>query len=319
MSSSEPTSDSTVADPQPSLSIDNNGTISNKLETTKVAFATPGFKNDNDSDAITSPEFPEKEHALTSSIKKAFHLEHIHATGPSSFFHPTNVRMHVRWLHSEEGQQQEHTLLWRARDNRKGRNSIAVTHKSHVPLRSLLPTKAVEVGKNILTMCMTFPYYNMAFWSGWSYAFGSVLFVIDGAFSWGPTAFPRTKFAGEATYGVPLCFFFGAILYQIGATMAYLEAINDGSFQGSALKRTLEGHVEEQKAMLDEKLHTFFGHMAPHHRSSNDTDVPVVDPEAGWKEKDRHERPGSMYSTGDRRGGMDMGPAEEGEVSEYLT
>ena len=283
-------------------------------EATSEATVAPS-KSDDDEIAT-----PEKTHTLTESAKKAFHLHQIRATGPSSFFHPTNVHMHVKWHHNDpEGDHsdpKELALLWRSRDNRKGRNSIAIpSRKSHAPLKSRAMIKLSECGRNILAMCTTFPYWNMAFWSGWSYSIGSILFVIDGAWSWGPIAFPGTDFSGEAEYGVPLCFFFGAIFYQIGATMAYLEAINDGSFQGSALKRLLEGHEQDQKEMLDAKLHAFFGHMVPHHKSKE----VAIDPEAGWKTKDLHQRPGSMYSVGDRRGGIDHGPAEEGEVSEYLT
>lgn len=45
----------------------------------------------------------------------------------------------------------------------------------------------------------------------------------------------------------------GAIFYQIGAVVAYLEAVNDGSFHGSAMRKLMDGHDEEQKKMMDEK------------------------------------------------------------------
>ncbi|KAI9712814.1 MAG: hypothetical protein M1820_001436 [Bogoriella megaspora] len=177
-----------------------------------------------------------------------------------------------------------------------------------------------------LIMFTTFPYWDMAFWSGWSYTWGSVLFVIDGAWAWTPLRWPNSEFEGESEYGVGLLFFFGALLYQLGATMAYFEAINDGSFAGRAMKRHLEGHEEEQKRMLDHKLHMFFGHMIPHHHHHDDDDElekqRSVDPEAGWKTRDRAERPGSIYPDGKapapRRGGVDEGAVEEGTFHEYL-
>src|SRR6202000_2476336 len=138
----------------------------------------------------------------------------------------------------------------------------------------------------------------------------------------------NSEFDGESEFGVGLLFFFGALFYQLGATMAYLEAINDGSFSGPAMKRHLEGHDEEKKRLLDEKLHMFFGHMIPHHHLHDHDDEEVekqnsVDPEAGWKTKDRAGRPGSIYpqdkAPAPRRGGVDMGPTEEGEFHEYLT
>ncbi|KAF2802282.1 uncharacterized protein BDZ99DRAFT_576980 [Mytilinidion resinicola] len=179
-----------------------------------------------------------------------------------------------------------------------------------------------------LIMFTTFPYWDMAFWSGWSYTWGSVLFVIDGVWAWTPLQWPSSEFTGESEYGVGLLFFFGAVLYQLGATMAYLEAINDGSFGGPAMKRHLEGHDDEKKKLLDGKLHMFFGHMIPHHHHHDDDDEDFdkqksVDPEAGWNTRDRAERPGSIYpedkAPAPRRGGVDMGPTDEGEFHEYLT
>ena len=68
------------------------------------------------------------------AAKEKLHLHSIKATGPTKFFNPTNVRVHVRW-HDDDDQNlarqvsskiEERTYRWRARDNRKGRKSIAV-------------------------------------------------------------------------------------------------------------------------------------------------------------------------------------------------
>ena len=173
----------------------------------------------------------------------------------------------------------------------------------------------------------------MAFISGWSYTIGSILFVIDGAWSWGALVTPGTAFAGEAK-GVGLLFFFGALFYQVGASVAYLEAVNDGSFQGSAMRRFLEGHQQSEKAMFDEKVHNFIGQFVPHpHRHQHEVEEKEaeekrqaeIDPEAGWKMKDRTRvRPGSIAPDGKqpsplRRGGIDLGETEEGEASTYMT
>lgn len=141
---------------------------------------------------------------------------------------------------------------------------------------------------------------------------GSALFVIDGAFAWGPLEFPGDEFEGEAKYGVPLCFFFGAIFYQIGAVMAYLEAVNDGSFHGSAMRRIMDGHDEQNKQMLDEKLHSFFGNLVPHHhkQKTQGSDLEAQEIAAEHKAKSKVPRR--------RRGGIDLG-GEEGEFSPYLT
>lgn len=268
------------------------------------------------------------------SAARRFHLDSVKATGPSRLFNPTYIRMQVRYDDESDEQeirkQQELALLWRSRDNRKNRQSIAVPVLPPTPDQGRPRTISHlrKVCKNLWQMCTTFPYWHMAFWSGWSYTIGSALFVVSGAFTWGPLAFPEDEFPHETAYGGPLCFFIGALFYQIGAVMAYLEAVNDGSFHGTAMRRLFEGHEDEQRKMLDEKIQGFFGHLVPHHHHDRDAEqaetvANAVDPEIGWKTKDnRHLRPGSIYppdkAPAPRRGGIDYG-AEEGESSTYLT
>ena len=90
----------------------------------------------------------------------------------------------------------------------------------------------------------------------------------------------------------------------------------------------MEGHEEDQKKMLDEKIQSFFGHMVHRHHEDSDQEAAErqadrVDPEAGWRARDRKERPGSVYPPskhpGHRRGALDFGEAEEGQGSTYLT
>jgi hypothetical protein len=152
---------------------------------------------------------------------------------------------------------------------------------------------------------------------------------MDGVWAWGPVGWD-VKWEVEQTYIIGIFFFVGALLYQLGAVMAYLEAVNDGSFHGSAMKRFLEGHEEEKKAMLDEKVSHFFGHLNPKHvkreheeAAAEEKRMATIDPSAGWKSIHRRERPGSIYPgsklPAPRRGGIDLGEAEEGESHEYLT
>ncbi|KAI9727698.1 MAG: hypothetical protein M1828_005926 [Chrysothrix sp. TS-e1954] len=277
--------------------------------------------------------------------KERMHLHSVHATGASKFFNPTAVHVHVKWKdddpsrltsHDSASTKAERAFLWRSRDNRKGRGSVAVP-TSGIPtsaitspsnqLRAKFEFNFKHIAAGIWKMCTTFAYWDMAFWSGWAYAIGSVLFVIDGSWSF-KDVLGVEEDPNLVTYGGPLCFFIGALFYQLGATMAYLEAVNDGSFQGSAMKRLLDGHEADSKKMLDEKLHTFFGHVVPHHHHhNNDKDVEKladsVDPEEGWKTKDRNsKRPAYFYPPGKtpapRRGGLDLG-AEEGTTSTYNT
>lgn len=135
---------------------------------------------------------------------------------------------------------------------------------------------------------------------------------------------------GIAKYAIGVFFFVGAMLYQLGATIAYLEAVNDGSFHGSAMKRFLEGHEDDKKRMLDEKIKHTFGHLNPlHEKKRHDQEkaeheeAMKVDPELGWKSVPKRAlRKGSAYplvaNRVPRRGGVDLGEPEEGETHEYL-
>lgn len=271
------------------------------------------------------------------AVRRKLHLDSIRAGGPSRLFNPTNVRVHVRWDDHDQSSRgssipgqitTEQAFLWRSRDNRKGRNSIAVPTSPattpSIPFSTRLRMGTPQVLKNILRMVTTFPYWDMAFWSGWSYSIGSILFIMDASWSWKDVAEPGTQIDGVVTYGAPLCFFIGALLYELGALMSYFEAINDGSFQGSAMRRFLEGNEEASKRMLDEKIHDFFGQFIPHrHHTDLEKNASAVDPEAGWRTKDRRERPGSIYHFGKRpaprRGALDLGEAEDKAVGSMYT
>lgn len=176
--------------------------------------------------------------------------------------------------------------------------------------------------QNFRIMLTTFPYWNMAFWSGWCYSIGSAMFVVDGAWSWAPQQWPDSEFSGEAKYGVPLLFFFGACLYQVGGVMAYLEAVNDGSFAGAAMKRLFEGHQEIEKEFLDAKLHTFFGHIVPHHHRDDEDDDKKYgktnhnDDDSHWDSLQKKDtKPEEVYAEAkklvQRRGGFDQGAAKK--------
>ena len=178
---------------------------------------------------------------------------------------------------------------------------------------------------------------NMAFWSGFCYSIGSAMFVIDGAWSWTPQQWPSSEFPKESEYGVPLMFFFGACLYQIGGVMAYLEAVNDGSFAGAAMKKLFQGHQDVEKEFLDAKLHTFFGHIVPHHHHEDKEEEQKNDEAAcNWDSLQRRgANPEEIYTeaqqnisrleskdTPDRRGGISGARKDsnvQGEVAQYIS
>lgn len=83
---------------------------------------------------------------------------------------------------------------------------------------------------------------------------GSAIFVVNALCTWLPVAFPSTEFPGESDYVVGITDFVGSLAFVVGALIAYLEAVNDGSFHGSAMKRFIDSGGDDQKQWMDDKL-----------------------------------------------------------------
>lgn len=360
----EPTTGQTVAHDYAQMSSGamNDGQLQLTSPNQQDSKRSPSTRSSISRPSTARDDSPEKEHPHLERLKDAtndiqsgvvdrfkavahkFHLDSIHATGVSRFLNPTTIRMRVRYQSDSEPSEgsprmeEETALLWRARDNRKGRNSIAVPRlpvenvedqPSFLPLRYTpsMTAKPKEVGRVLWRMITQFNYWDMSFWVGSSYTIGSALFVADGALAWGPVAFGVGFETASAEHlGGPLCFFIGALLYQIGAVAAYLEAVNDGSFHGSAMRRLLHGNEEDSRKLLDEKIHDFFSHVKTHRpHQVKEVNESNIDPEAGWNTKEsRHLRPGSIYPEGkrpaSRRGGIDLGADEfSSSMSPYNT
>ncbi|KAF2451896.1 hypothetical protein P171DRAFT_426332 [Karstenula rhodostoma CBS 690.94] len=215
-------------------------------------------------------------------------------------------------------------------------------HKKHSERiqRHTFLAKCLGVVQNIWSMVSTFPYWDMAFWSGFAYAVGSAMFIIDGAFAFGPLASPNKHWPeGEDKYAGPMLFFLGAVIcYQTGAVMAYLEAINDGCFAGVAMKRFwIEGSEEDKRKLLDAKLHTFFGHIIPHHHHNDSGDVHANDmigektrADTGGEQdieamrrtatnREPEAQPDPLQPAPSRRQAVDHGLADQEGFHEYMT
>jgi hypothetical protein len=166
----------------------------------------------------------------------------------------------------------------------------------------------------------------MSFWVAFGYTLGSAIFVINGCFAWLPLGFPDLPmFPGQAKYGVGITSCIGVLLFQISAFVAYLEAVNEGSFGGSAMRRFLDdsssgNEDDEQKEMVDAKLNLFLTHLDPrHHRQTLHANA-AIDPELGWKTKDlptttlsipSDKEPKHATTPRPRRGALDYGSSLE--------
>ncbi|KAK6362438.1 hypothetical protein LTS17_012862 [Exophiala oligosperma] len=263
---------------------------------------------------ITARDWANSEdHTPAKSPKhRKIYVHHRHTRGLTKMFTAGSASLHLPFLHRHShGKEKE-------AEDPEGKDGM--------------PQKRVTVLHNFWIMLTTFPYWNMAFWSGWCYSIGSALFIVSSCISWVPLAYPNIDEGHTLeTYGSPLTFFFGACLYQIGGVMAYLEAINDGCFAGAAMKRLLEGHQDIERELLDAKLHTFFGHLIPHHHHEDDDDESngnsVNAAANNWESiTNSNSRPEDLYDEAkervERRQGVDHGSAsaqhQSGEVREYL-
>jgi hypothetical protein len=279
------------------------------------------------------------------AISDKLHISKLSASGAFKSLNPTNVQFHVRFKGSDEEKKSDAedaelksrnssedrpdlALLWRARDNRKGRNSIVIprgsSSSSSFKYTPRFTSSLKEVGSNVRRMFTTFPYWDMSYGVGMAYTIGSVVWVMNGFFVWLPIAYPNTEFSTETDAG-GITAFIGVTCFEIGAGLALLEAINDGSFHGSAMRRLLDGREEDQKKMVDEKIQNFFRHAKPRRRNRDEEEVQEradnVDPQEGWDTKHlEDEGPDPTFppdkEAPPRRGAMDLG-ADEGESSEY--
>jgi hypothetical protein len=275
------------------------------------------------------------------AVRKKLRLRDAAFQGPSKSMHPTSAKLRIqanpsprrrssavatgKRSSSPTGSTRDFEVMWRSRDDRKGSTAVPVSPRGgSITMRLMFSSR--DIGHGLWRMLTTFKYWDISWWSGFTYSIGSALFVIDGFWAWLPLGWPSTEFVGESKYGVPLAFFFGALFFQVGAVMAYLEAINDGSFAGSAMRRLLLGHDKEAQEILDKKLADFIAHFRPgHHGQDNgqrrEKSEGEVDPEAGWRAMNDPEmpqsRPAAASQVQHRRGGLDLGELDEGETVEY--
>lgn len=251
----------------------------------------------------TQPEFLERIIPAASGIRPKFS---VHASGPGAIFNPTNVRLRMKSTGSDglPDPAPDMAFLWRSRDQRKGRTSIAVPRDA-IQESSRTPRFTAsfrQVRKGILRMVTVFPYLDMAYLVGLSFTIGSAIFVANGLICLLPLVYPTLKFEGEPkNVSSGLTSFTGALAFQIGASLAYLEAVNGGSFHGSFMRRfLLGGKQDEEKQLMKLKLQDFFHHVI-HPRGRGDN---VLAPVTGWPTA-------PTIAPVPRRGALDLGAGGE--------
>ena len=145
-------------------------------------------------------------------------------TGPFAFLNPTHAKYGFI-----ENISQPVNFRWRSRDNRKGRHALQVPSEggANLPPRTNTTTAVL---KGITRMFYRFPVWDISWLVAFIFTLGSVVWVINGCFSWFPLVAPSTEFPNEVYYGAGLTAFIGAIIFfETGSILLLFEAINENN------------------------------------------------------------------------------------------
>ncbi|OIW28550.1 hypothetical protein CONLIGDRAFT_385561 [Coniochaeta ligniaria NRRL 30616] len=177
--------------------------------------------------------------------------------GPLPFLNPTRRHIplslaDVKPAPTAEKQTADETLgktttdsvyhVWHSRDNRKGRHAISVTadYAGKSSLRS--SSSLVETLKGMAKMFVRYPIWDVSYDVALIYTIGSIVWCINGFFVWYPLYRPETEFPGEVDSGGGISALVGATIFEVGATLAMLEAVNENRTDcfGWALEKAVE-------------------------------------------------------------------------------
>lgn len=178
--------------------------------------------------------------------------------GPLSFLNPTRARYDFgsdRASKTEGADDSGITLRpsraqyeWRSRDHRKGKfqklsSRAAIKNTSNIGLLISRPGRHIlvlprdeapplsaslrKIGHGIFRMATVWAVWDVSWWIGVCFTFGSALFIVCGFFYWLPLVDSSTKFSGEGVYGGGFTSFFGATLFEAGGLLLIVEATNE--------------------------------------------------------------------------------------------
>ena len=149
------------------------------------------------------------------------------------------------------------SFKWRSRDNRKGRHALVIQPASddssagYITPKSTSTLHATAVG--IWAMFTQYPYWDVSYLVATVFTLGSVIWCINGFFSFLPLVQPNSEFPTEIAYGGGITAFIGATVFEIGSVLLMFEAVNEnraGCF-GWALEQVLEGGRMRLRPDLD--------------------------------------------------------------------
>ncbi|CAK3926089.1 integral membrane [Lecanosticta acicola] len=215
--------------------------------------------------------------------------------GPLPFLNPTRARFPLATTapdtlkapeSTERPATQDAQVEWRARDNRKGRHILVVPHDHKSTDSPRLTRTAPAVLSGIWRMCTVFAWWNISWWIGVLFSVGSAIFVVCGFFYWLPLAAPSTEFSGESVTGGGVTAFIGATLFEVGAVLLIIEAVNEnqtGCF-GWAVDQAIRDHPDsDAEKQGSTRGHAYRTDCSHHHGRSLHRTAHLQHPAAGRK------------------------------------
>ncbi|KAI3340660.1 hypothetical protein F4824DRAFT_397110 [Ustulina deusta] len=170
-------------------------------------------------------------------------------TGPISFLHktcrqvPATKCQPVVTVTSSTG-------IWRryqSRDNRKGRHAVVISPQNAARHGISHPHATGTFGaslRGVWRMVLRYPVFDISYDVAIIFTLGSVIWVINGFFTWLPVQWPSTEFDGEVAMGGGITAFVGATVFEIGSVLLMMEAVNEKQKDcfGWALEEAMESH-----------------------------------------------------------------------------
>lgn len=121
------------------------------------------------------------------------------------------------------------TFKWTSRNNRKGRHAIVVKASDAADAGYEVPpfsNTLSEVAKGIWRMFTYYPVWDVSWLTAYTFTIGSIVWVINGFFSFLPLLESQLATSEALTNGAGITAFIGATVFEIGSVFLMLEAVN---------------------------------------------------------------------------------------------